>query len=289
MFVEAAPAKLNLSLAVTGRRPDGFHELVSLVVTLAVADRLTLTPGPSLTLTCDDPGLSVGEDNLVLKAARAYLRHRPAAVVGAFHLAKQVPSGAGLGGGSSDAAAALRLLDQASSAPLGMAQLEVIAAEVGSDCPYFVRGRAAVMRGRGERLEALPEPARRALVGRRVLVVKPPFGVPTPEAYALLVRAGSYSSAAEVEAALARWQLAPSGDPAALGNDLAPPVFRKYLALATACDLLRRRFQVDFHMTGSGSACFALVDETLDSGPIFDFLRTAWGVATWTADTRISA
>jgi 4-diphosphocytidyl-2-C-methyl-D-erythritol kinase len=160
VLVEAAQAKLNLSLAITGRRADGFHELVSLVAPIALADTLSLDVGRPLGLTCDDPALPVDGTNLVLKAAAAYARRRPAAPTGHFHLTKRVPHGAGLGGGSADAAAALRLLDRASGAPLGPEVLEALAAEVGSDCPFFVRGQAAVMRGRGERLEILPAAAR---------------------------------------------------------------------------------------------------------------------------------
>lgn len=156
MLVSAAHAKLNLSLAITGRRADGFHELISLVAPIALADTLTLDVGRPLGLTCDDASLPVDGSNLVLKAAAAYVKRRPSAPIGHFHLTKKVPHGAGLGGGSSDAAAALRLLDQASGDPLGLEFLETLAAEVGSDCPFFVRGQAAVMRGRGERLEILP-------------------------------------------------------------------------------------------------------------------------------------
>ena len=162
VLVSAAHAKLNLSLAITGRRADGFHELVSLVTPIALADTLTLEPGRSLGLTCDDASLPVDGTNLVLKAAAAYAKRRPSAPTGHFHLTKKVPHGAGLGGGSSDAAAALRLLDQASGNPLGLEVLESLAAEVGSDCPFFVRGQAAIMRGRGERLEILSVAARTA-------------------------------------------------------------------------------------------------------------------------------
>ena len=112
MLVEAAQAKLNLSLAITGRRADGFHELVSLVAPIALADTLTLDVGRPLGLTCDDAALPVDGTNLVLKAAAAYARRRPAAPTGHFHLTKRLPHGAGLGGGSADAAAALRLLDE---------------------------------------------------------------------------------------------------------------------------------------------------------------------------------
>lgn len=288
MPVVDAPAKLNLSLAVVGRRSDGFHELVSLVAGVALADRLTFSPGAAFALTCDDPTVPADGTNLVLRAAEAYARRRPACVRGAFHLAKRIPHGAGLGGGSSDAAAALRLLDAASATPLGAEELELLAAEVGSDCPYFVRGGLRVMRGRGERLASLPEPAAQALAGRRVLIIKPPFGIPTPEAYAGLAQAGSYQEPATAEARLAEWVGAPTGDPGQLGNDLAPAVFAKHLALPAALGWLRERHGLEFRLTGSGSACFAFVPESFDASGMQDALRSAWGPSAWWADTRIS-
>jgi 4-diphosphocytidyl-2-C-methyl-D-erythritol kinase len=289
MLTETAPAKLNLSLAITGRRADGFHELISLVASLELADTLEFTPGGEWRLTCDDPSLPVDGSNLVLKAAAAYGRHRPQVTAGHFHLRKQVPSGAGLGGGSSDAAAALRLLDRSVTQPLGLTALEAIAAEVGSDCPYFVRGQPAVMRGRGERLEPIPALAREALAGRRVLVAKPPFGVPTPEAYGLLVQSGAYVDSATAETALAEWLAQPVRDPSSLGNTLAEPVFGKYLALPTAFEALSQTLGVVFRMTGSGSACFAFYTDGAESESIKQALIRQWGGGTWFCDTRISA
>ena len=289
MLVSAAHAKLNLSLAITGRRADGFHELISLVAPIALADTLTLDVGRPLGLTCDDASLPVDGSNLVLKAAAAYVKRRPSAPTGHFHLTKKVPHGAGLGGGSSDAAAALRLLDQASGDPLGLEVLETLAAEVGSDCPFFVRGQAAVMRGRGERLEILPLAARAALAGRKVVLVKPPFGVPTPEAYALLAKAGKYRPAAQAEAELAAWIAQPAADPSALGNDLAAPVFAKYLALPVGLESFRRATGVNWQMTGSGSACFAFVSDGFDHARLRADVRRAWGPGAWVEETVISA
>ena len=289
MLVSAAHAKLNLSLAITGRRADGFHELISLVAPIGLADTLTLDVGRPLGLTCDDASLPVDGSNLVLKAAAAYVKRRPSAPTGHFHLTKKVPHGAGLGGGSSDAAAALRLLDQASGDPLGLEVLETLAAEVGSDCPFFVRGQAAVMRGRGERLEVLPLAARAALAGRKVVLVKPPFGVPTPEAYALLAKAGKYRPAAQAEAELAAWIAQPAADPSVLGNDLAAPVFAKYLALPVGLESFRRATGVNWQMTGSGSACFAFVSDGFDHARLRADVRRAWGPGAWVEETVISA
>lgn len=289
MLVEAAHAKLNLSLAITGRRADGFHELVSLVAPIALADTLTLDVGRPLGLTCDDASLPVDGTNLVLKAAAAYARRRPSAPTGHFHLTKKVPHGAGLGGGSADAAVALRLLDRASGDPLGPEALEALAAEIGSDCPFFIRGQAAVMRGRGERLEILPPSARAALAGRKVLLAKPPFGVPTPEAYGLLAKAGKYRPAAQAEAELAAWLAQPATDPSALGNDLAAPVFGKYLALPMGLASFQRITGTAWRMTGSGSACFTLVGDDFDHARLGEDVRRAWGPGAWVEATAISA
>lgn len=289
MLVEAAPAKLNLSLAVTGKRPDGFHELLSLVVSLNVADHLAMHVGQPLSMSCDDASLPLDETNLVMKAVQAYRRHQPDCVLGRFHLTKRIPHGAGLGGGSSDAAAALRLLDRAAPTPLGFEKLEEIAALVGSDCPYFIRGQSAIMLGRGERLAPLPEAARQALLGQRVWVIKPPFGIPTPEAYAALAHSAAYQSADRAQSRLNAWVAHPAGDPSVLGNDLQPAVFSKHLALSVASESLLKSYGVEFRMTGSGSACFALVPAGLDAVPVFDYVKKAWGPGAWVADTRISA
>lgn len=289
MLTQAAPAKLNLSLAVTGRRADGFHELVSLVASVRLFDRLDFTPGGPWRLTCDDPAMPVDGTNLVLKAAEAFRRHRPEVVSGHFHLHKRIPSGAGLGGGSSDAAAALRVLDLSLQENfLGLEGLEAIAAEVGSDCPFFVRGITSVMRGRGERLEPVPGAVGRALFERRVLIAKPPFGISTPEAYGLLIKSGRYAEPAAAEAELAAWMREPTRDPSTLGNTLEGPVFAKHLALPAALEAVAEAHGVRFRMTGSGSACFAFPDEGVDPEAIRRTLVRCWGPGTWFCDTRLT-
>ncbi len=275
---ESAPAKVNLSLAVTGRRPDGFHALVSVVAPLTLADTLAWEPAARESLACDDPTVPSDASNLVLKAAAAYRAVHPAAPLGRFTLAKRVPHGAGLGGGSSDAAAALRLLDRASGSPLGPDRLRAVAASVGSDCPLFIEPRSCVLRGRGERVEPLP--ARWA--GRRLLLMKPPFGVPTPDAYRWLAARGAHTPEAVAEAALAG-ALA-TGDLAsviALGNDLEAPVFDALPALSRGLAVLRERLGISARLTGSGSACFALVDKAPDLGAVRAVLEPEWGAGTW--------
>lgn len=148
-----APAKINLTLHVLGRRADGYHELESLVAFAGVADLLTLGPGPSLSLTVTGPTAGAAgppERNLVVRAAEALRARRPALRVGAFHLVKRLPAAAGIGGGSSDAAAALRLLAAANE--LTVADPDVVAAarDTGADVPVCLEPRARLMRGAGE-------------------------------------------------------------------------------------------------------------------------------------------
>jgi 4-diphosphocytidyl-2-C-methyl-D-erythritol kinase len=285
--VEVAHAKLNLTLAVTGRRPDGFHELLSLVVDLELADELSFVPGGDWALSSNEQSMPCDETNLVIKAAKAFQRHYPQVKTGKFHLEKKVPMGAGLGGGSADAAAALRCLNRAEGQPFTPVILETIAAEVGSDCPYFIQGGKQCMRGRGEILEPLPATAAKALSGRRVFLIKPPFGVATPEAYAALAKSQHYQAPAEAEAALQAWIHSPITDPSILGNDLSQPVFRKHLALVTALACLEEQQGLTFRMTGSGSVCFALVGPEVPLAPVQSCLKSCWGVGAWVRETRI--
>ncbi len=232
-----APAKINLFLAVTGRRPDGFHELISLVAPLQWGDTLTLDPRPGATadtLECSDPEVPADASNLVLKAAAAFRRRGDAATPPVhFHLRKEIPAGAGLGGGSSDAAAALRGLNQLAAHPLSPEDLRACAAETGSDVPLFLENAPVIMRGRGEKVEIISETARADLRGRELLVFKPPFGISTAWAYGRLREQGAqwYLPAAAAENKIASWLAAPTWETLPLENNLEYPAFAKFAAL----------------------------------------------------------
>lgn len=276
-----APAKLNLSLAVVGRGADGFHRLVSCVAPVTLADALEFTPGGSADrLSCDDPALPADGANLVLRAAAVFRTAHSSAPHGHFRLAKSIPHGAGLGGGSSDAAAALRLLNQASGEPFDADQLRRLAAQVGSDCAFFVEPALAVMRGRGYILERLPDATAAAFKRRRVLLLKPAFGVATVDAYGWLAADGRYATEPGAEAALAAALSAPE-KVVALGNDLQAPVFARRPELPAGLAALRASLGIAAVMTGSGSACFALVDCTVDLAAVRAALKPAWGEGVW--------
>lgn len=292
-LVLAAPAKINLLLAITGRRPDGFHDLVSVVATLDLADTLEAELAAELSLACDDPELPAGPDNLVLRAAAAFRRETgwPGGV--AFRLRKRIPAGAGIGGGSSDAVAALRALNQLAppDCRLDLPGLTRLAAELGSDCPLFLAEGPVVLRGRGELVEPLLPAEAARLRGRRVLVFKPAFGIATPWAYARLAAGApeSYWPAADAEAWLARWR-ADSAAPAEalLRNTMEGPAFAKFPALPELLARLQAAAGVEGRMSGSGSACFAFLPEGMPAAPLFDLVRAGWGPSAFVAEARIA-
>ncbi len=290
-----APAKINLFLAITGRRTDGFHELISLVAPLAWGDTLSLDARPGAqgdTLECDYPGVPVDASNLVLKAAAVFRKQAGASAPFVhFTLVKEVPAGAGLGGGSSDAAAALRGLNELATRPLVPGALRACAAEVGSDVPLFLDRAPVVMRGRGEKVETLSTAAQAALAGRELIVFKPPFGVATAWAYSRLRERGAewYLPAAGAEAKLATWLGAPQWETLPLENNLEYPVFEKYAALPVLLQELRDRFQLRCRMSGSGSACFALLNPGSPGEQIIQTIRAAWGPEAVIRRTQLAA
>jgi 4-diphosphocytidyl-2-C-methyl-D-erythritol kinase len=285
-----SPAKLNLSLAVTGRRADGFHELVSLVVPVDWGDELAVTAKPEgWTLTCDDPAVPADGSNLVLKAAAAFAAATGWRGGAHFALTKRIPPGAGLGGGSSNAAMALAALNRLAGATLAADALAAVAAQVGSDCALFLAGGPVIMRGRGERIEPLTAAERARLTGRRVLILKPAFGIATPWAYArLAATAGGYLPAAEAEARLAAWRRNPAARPEdLLHNSLMAPVGGKFPSLPALLDLLRGRFGLACEMSGSGSACFALLPDGAPLAEVTSAIRGAWGPSVWLREARL--
>ena len=194
-IVEDAPAKLNLGLAIQGRRDDGFHDILSVFQTVDMCDRLTFAPADrgQIILSCNDPHLSVGPENLVYKATLAFQEYTGIDRGVQIALDKQIPMEAGLGGGSSDAAAVLRVLNRLWQADLSHSQLCDIGATLGSDVPFFVQKKGtAVVTGRGDLVRYIPWS-----VPVFYVLVYPSFKVPTGWAYAnfkkVLTGSGDYA------------------------------------------------------------------------------------------------
>lgn len=264
----AAPAKTNLFLEVPRRRPDGFHELDTVFVALELADELELTRlgEGRLELTLEGAGPDVPADasNLVWRAADALRQAAGRPELGAaLHLRKRIPAGGGLGGGSSDAAAALRGLDQLWGTGLGAERLATLAAGLGSDVPFFLRGGLQRGRGRGEVLQPLPPAAPLHLV-----LILPGFPCPTPQVYRDLAphlpAPGDVRDPGPLLSALS-WGDA-RGVGAALWNRLELPAFARWPRLRELRDLLRARPGVTGALlSGSGSTLFALCAREADA------------------------
>jgi 4-diphosphocytidyl-2-C-methyl-D-erythritol kinase len=178
MLMEAAPAKINLALHLRRRRADGYHDLETIFAFTGFGDVLRAAPADGISLAIDGPyagAAGAGPDNLVLRAAHALAAATGTTAGAALHLEKQIPVAAGLGGGSADAAAALRLLNRLWGTGLDEAALIAIAAGLGSDVPACVASRTCFGAGRGEALAAWPDD----LAGTPVLLVNPRMAVPT--------------------------------------------------------------------------------------------------------------
>lgn len=289
-----SPAKLNLFLAVTGRRADGFHDLVSVAAPLDFGDQLEAGSrewgaGSQFTLACDRPEVPVDKSNLVLKAAAAFVAATGWQGGVDFKLTKRIPVGAGLGGGSSNAVAALRALNQLSGGALAEDKLAAVAASLGSDCALFLHQAPVVMRGRGERIEALPASAAARLRGRRVLLFKPSFGISTPWAYGRMAAEAPahYQPAAEAEARLAAWLRGSAPVEELLANNMEGVAFGKFIALPVLLGKLRREFGVTARMSGSGSACFAVLRDDNATAPLVGAIRAAWGPRCFVQEARL--
>jgi 4-diphosphocytidyl-2-C-methyl-D-erythritol kinase len=286
-----SPAKLNLLLAITGRREDGFHDLVSVVAPVKFGDtlRAEATLDGRFTLVCDDPAVPLDETNLILKAAKLFKAAAGGPLGARFVLEKRIPIGAGLGGGSSNAVAAMQALNQLVPLPLGREALLDLAIKLGSDCALFLHGAPVVMRGRGERIEPLPAQVNTRLRGRRVLIFKPSFGIATAWAYAQLAAGApeSYLPASEAETRLTRWFASEESAEKLLFNNMERPAFAKYRAPPTLLQRLRAEFDLAVAMSGSGSACFALLREDSSVSAIKACIHSAWGKHTFIVDTEI--
>lgn len=244
----SAPAKLNLTLRILGRREDGFHELETLMVPLPdLADSLTLEWGEEFSLIVEGEDVGGVEDNLVTRALRLFEEKLGRSCPYRVTLRKVVPAGAGLGGGSSDAAAMLRALNELEKAELPLGELEELAGALGSDVPFFLRNGACWARGRGEILEATEVPS------LPVLLLKPSFGVNTVDAYQRWQDSIELPGVSYEGVAL---------DGITLVNNLERPVFEKFLFLPEVKMWLCRQEGVrTAMMSGSGATVFAVLEQ----------------------------
>lgn len=255
----AAPAKINLTLHVGARRSDGFHEVDTLMQAVDLTDSVDvrLTPRGGVGLEVLGPDLGPMQENLAFRAARAFLDAAQADAGAAITLRKSVPAGAGMGGGSSDAAAVLRALNELTDLPFEADELSALGAGLGSDVPFFLGGSPLARgTGRGERVQAL-----RALPERWVVVVVPPVHVATGPAYQALADARD----AVPERGCAVGGVVDTGSWETVlrdaHNDFQPVVAALHPAVAGALAALREAGGETVMLSGSGGACFTLFED----------------------------
>ncbi|TDU73311.1 4-diphosphocytidyl-2-C-methyl-D-erythritol kinase [Prosthecobacter fusiformis] len=273
----SSPAKINLWLRVLGRRSDGFHEVETRLCKIGIADTVQidlLGSGNDVELTCNVPGIPLDESNLVMKALRAFEQKTRQTRSWRIHLEKRIPSGAGLGGGSSNAAVVLRAVNELCGNPLKLVDLLKIAGGIGADVPCFLLDTpAADGSGRGEQVTGVEFPWKLPLV-----LIKPAFPIPTPWAYQ------HWKDSKELRGVLYGPQICPWGE---MVNGLERPVFEKYRLLpALKTWLLSQKGVTAALMSGSGSTMFAITKSGAEAGALAEEARRWCGETAWVQATE---
>jgi 4-diphosphocytidyl-2-C-methyl-D-erythritol kinase len=270
----ATPAKINLTLEVIGQRPDGFHELATWMIPIGLYDELAMELSSETTYQSNLPSLRFDSSNLILRAIERFQEKTGQTAAYRIDLRKEIPIGAGLGGGSSDAAAALLLLNQLHQNPLTDEKLLGLATQLGSDVPFFLKRRAAWCTGRGEKMEVREFPH-----DRWVVLTKPEFGVSTAAAYSAYKALPPEQKRGQTKNTV--W--------GPLRNDLEQPVFQKYLLLPEIKNWLEQQAETEVVlMSGSGSTMFAVVKSADDGEQLSDRFSLFFGFKFWVRVCRLN-
>jgi 4-diphosphocytidyl-2-C-methyl-D-erythritol kinase len=267
-----APAKINFSLKVIGRRNDGFHEIDTLIAPISLYDKIRIDKGAAgkgIQFRCDDPSVPQSGDNLAVRAAKAFFQTTKIEPRVLIELEKKIPHGAGLGGGSSDAASVLLALNELFDAKLSAETLAEMAAPIGSDIPFFLFRSAALCKGHGEIVT--PIKLKRKL---SILLLKPAFVVSTGSAYS------RWQGSREIPGI--RYEAQEFADQTFV-NDLERPVFEKFVFLARLKMWLLSQSEVGAAlMSGSGSTMFAVTRENADADRVAERAKAALDPELWT-------
>ena len=265
-----APAKINLSLKILGRRGDGFHEIETLIAPISLADKIDIEKQSRwIDFSCDDPTVPSGDENLVVRVAKAFFEKTRISSGVRIKLHKKIPHGAGLGGGSSDAAATLPALSQLFETKLSREELAKLGSTIGSDVSFFLFESVAVCKGRGEIVN--PTTVKKKL---SILLLKPAFSVSSAWAYS------RWQDSREIPGILYQPQ---NFDGQSLLNDLERPVFEKFVFLAHLKTSLLKQAEVGAAlMSGSGSTVFAVMRDHADIDLVAKRAREELDPEIWT-------
>ncbi len=269
-----APAKINLSLKILGHRSDGFHEIDTLIAPISLADKIDIEKQSRwIDFSCDDPTVPSGDENLVVRVAKAFFEKTKISGGVGIKLHKKIPHGAGLGGGSSDAAATLRALNQLFETKLSREELANLGSNIGSDVSFFLFESAAVCKGRGEIVE--PTNLKKKL---SILLLKPGFSVSSAWAYS------RWQDSKEIPGISYQPQ---NFDGQSFLNDLERPVFEKFVFLAQLEAWLLNQAEVGAAvMSGSGSTVFAVLRPNADVDLVAERVREELDREIWTCGCK---
>jgi len=267
-----APAKINLSLKILGRREDGFHEIETLIVPISLCDEIKIDKDDAkegIEFRCDDPSVPQGDDNLAIRAVKTFLEEAKLKSGVAIELKKKIPHGAGLGGGSSDAATTLLALNELFKTNLPREALAKMAEAIGSDVPFFIFQSAATCHGRGELVTPLKFHDQLS-----ILLLKPGFVVPTEWAYSRWQDSREIPGVPYVVQQFANQTFI---------NDLERPVIEKFVFLAQLKMWLLRQPEVGAAlMSGSGSTMFAVMRQNADIDLVAERAKSELDPELWT-------
>jgi 4-diphosphocytidyl-2-C-methyl-D-erythritol kinase len=271
-----APAKINLSLRILNRRNDGFHEIETLIAPVSLHDKIKIDKigiGKGIKFRCDDPSVPLRDDNLVVRAANRYFVATKLTPAVSIDLKKKIPHGAGLGGGSSDAAATLLALNRLFETNLTRDELAKLGSKIGSDVPFFIFESAATCRGRGELVRPVQLPEQLP-----ILLLKPDFVLATAWAYS------RWHDSREIPGVTYAAQEF-SGQ--TFVNDLERPVFEKFVFLAQLKMWLLKQPEVGATlMSGSGSTVFAVMRANVDADLVAKRARDQLDRELWTCQAH---
>lgn len=278
MLERCAPAKINLGLHVLRKRVDGYHDIETVFLCIPWADRVAAAPADRLSMTCSDPALPTDEANLCMQAARRLKEAFSVDAGAALHLEKRVPYGAGLGSGSSDAAATLQVLDALWDVAASSEELHALGAEIGADVPFFLGAGAAHATGRGDVLTPLCLRSSAAYTCPfTFVVIVPPVQVSTPDAYRRVTpRATDRPDLRAVVMSndLAQWR-------ARLANDFEEPVTAAFSAIDAARSWLVDAGAGYVSLSGSGSAVYGAFETQAHAKAVANRAASRDGYRVW--------
>ncbi len=264
-------SKINLGLSVTEKRNDGFHNIETLMIPIGLCDVLEVIVSPDVKFSFTTSGLKINgktNQNLVIKAWDM-LRDKFQLPPVKIHLHKVIPMGAGLGGGSADAAFLIKGVNELFNLNLSIEQMQAFALELGSDCPFFIENKPVIARGRGELFEEVKLDLKRF----RIVIAKPDFHIDTADAYSQIIPSIKATSLKEIiEMPIDTWK-------GLLTNDFEKPVFEQFPSIKNIKEELYKMGAIYTSMSGSGSAVFGIFKDVPDISPMFPDCFV-WGCTT---------